>query len=108
MSIQDSGGSHFSIPFNSAISFGLVYNPFNEAKNALKQYSFTSVGEIITCKYPPHVIRATKEFRSNDPKSSVKAEEVLIVRKICQSGKKKKHHLRVHSLLTGMCSVLDQ
>ena len=101
MFIQDANGTQFSIPFNSAISFGILYNPFNEPINAVRHYSFTSVGEIITCKFPPHILRATKEFISKNPKNSVKKEEILIVKKICQIGKKKKQHLRVHSLLTG-------
>lgn len=101
MFIHDSNGTQFSIPFNSAISFGIVYNPFNEPIDAVRHYSFTSVGEIITCKFPPHIIRATKEFISKNPKNSVKKEEILIVKRICQIGKKKKQHLRVHSLLTG-------
>lgn len=98
MAIRDSNGTQFSIPFNSAISFGLIYNPLSEPDT---RYSFASVGEIITCKYPPRIIRATKEFNGKNPKTSVKKEELLIVKKICQNGKRKKHHLRVHSLLTG-------
>ena len=102
ISIQDSDGMHFSIPFNSSISFGLVYNPFNKPIQSFKQYFFTSVADIISCKCPPQIIRATKEFNGNDPKTSIKKEEILVVKKICRNGKKRKQHLRVHSLLTGM------
>ena len=102
MCIQDSCGTHFSVPFNSAISFGLIYNPFNEPISAVRQYSFTSAGEIITSKCPPRIIRATKEFKSKDPKSSVFKDEILIVKRINQSRKKRKEYIRVHSLLTGV------
>ena len=102
MSVQDSCGTSFSVPFNSAISFGLIYNPFNEPIAAVRQYSFTSVGEIITCKCPPRIIRATKEFKSRDPKTSVYKDEILIVKRISQNRKKRKEYIRVHSLLTGV------
>ena len=102
MSIQDSCGNRFSVPFNSAISFGLIYNPFNKPITAIQQYSFASVGEIISCKCPPHIIRATTEFKSRDPNTSVCKDEILIVKKISQNRKKRKEFIRVHSLLTGL------
>lgn len=106
MCIEDSCGTHFSVPFNSAISFGLIYNPFNEPIHAVRQYSFTSAGEIITSKYPPRIIRATKEFKGRDPKSSVFKDEILIVKRINQNRKKRKECIRVHSILTGVYSVI--
>ena len=102
MCIEDSCGTHFSVPFNSAISFGLVYNPFNEPIHAVRQYSFTSAGEIIASKYPPRIIRATKEFKGRDPKSSVSKDEILIVKRINQNKKKRKECIGVHSILTGV------
>ena len=101
MSIQDSCGTHYSIPFNSSITFGLVYNPFNEPFHAVRQYSFTTAGEIMTCKHPPPIFRATREFITRDTKSSIAKEEIFILKKVCRSGKKKKQHIRVHSLKTG-------
>ena len=101
MCIEDSRGAHFSVPFNSAISFGLIYNPFNEPIHAVRQYSFTSAGEIITSKCPPRIIRATKEFKGRDSKSSVFKDEILIVKRINQNRKKRKEYIRVQSLLTG-------
>ena len=103
MSIQDSNGTSFSIPLNSAISFGLIYNPFNEPPpKDIEPHYFESVADIITCKHPPKIIRATKEFNGRDSKTSIKKEEILIVKKICLSAKKKKQHVKVHSLLTGI------
>ena len=101
MSIQDSCGTRYSIPFNSSITFGLVYNPFNEPFHAVRHYSFTTVGEIMTCKHPPPIFRATREFSTRDTKSSIAKEEIFILKKVCRSGKKKKQHIRVHSLKTG-------
>lgn len=102
MCIEDSTGARFSVPFNSSISFGLIYNPFNEPLTTIRRYSFTSVGEIITSKYPPPIIRATIEFKCRDPKSSVVKDEILIVKRINQNRKKKKECITVHSLLTGL------
>lgn len=98
MSIQDAGGIHFSTPLNSAIQFGLLYNPVGDTAQAVKGYSFKTVGELTKYESPPCIIRATKAFDTSDSKSSVEAEEVLIIKKIGRTAIKRKHFIKVLSL----------
>ena len=98
MSIEDAGGAHFSTPINSDIQFGLLYNPVGDTVQAVKGYSFKTVGELAKYDIPPRVIRATRSYNVSDPKSSIEAEEILIVKKIGRTAIKRKHYIRVLSL----------
>ena len=102
MSIQDAGGTHFSIPLNSSIQFGILYSPVGNTAQAVKGYSFKTVGELAKYDIPPRIIRATQAFDVSDSKSSIEAEEILIVKKIGRTAIKRKHYVKVLSLHSRM------
>ena len=73
VTITDSYGYKYAIPMSSAIQFGLIYNPADE--NA----KFTSVADLIAAPTLPNIVLAEKTFCGHDQKSSVDANEVLIL-----------------------------
>ena len=96
MSVRDAGGTHYSIPLNSALRFGLLYNPDNNHKLAVMGYTFESVADIVESKHPPRIVQATKEFNTGDPISSVVPEEILMIKKVM----KRKCFIKVFSFLS--------
>ena len=100
ISIQDAGGNHFPVPLNTAIQFGLVYDPVGDTKQAVKGYSFKTVRELVDYPTPPKIVRATRKFDSGDSKSSVESEEILIIKNVGRGTVKRKQWIKVHSLLT--------
>lgn len=98
ISVKDAGGTHFSIPLNSAIQFGLLYNPVGDTAQAVKGYSFKTVGDLAKYETPPRIIRATQAFDVSDSKSSIEAEEILIIKKVGRTAIKRKHYIKVISL----------
>ena len=100
MSVRDAGGTHYSIPLNSALRFGLLYNPDNNHKLAVMGYTFENVADIVESKHPPRIIRATKEYNSGNPKSSVAPEETLVIRKVGRMTMKRKCFIKVFSFLS--------
>ncbi len=50
VSITDAGGVHFSVPFNSSVKFGLLYNPDNDIQKSVTGYLFENVSAIVSAK----------------------------------------------------------
>lgn len=101
MIIKDERGTHYSIPLSSPIKFGLLYNPDGDITKAMGGFHFKTIGEMTKCKTFPRVMRATKTFHSNKhgSQSSVKADEVLIIKDFQGTGRKHAH-VEVFSLLS--------
>ena len=55
VSIQDFGGVNFSVPLNSSVKFGLLYNPENNFYQSVQGYTFDNVTAITTAKVLSHV-----------------------------------------------------
>lgn len=100
MSIKDAGGTNFTVPLNTAIQFGLVYNPVGDTKQAKKGYSFETAGELADYRIPPKIIRVTRKFDTGDSKSSIEKNEILIVKNVSQATLTQRQCVKVHSLLT--------
>ena len=89
---------HYSVPLNSSVQFGLVYDPHNSSELAKRGYQFETAASIMAMHLLPVLIRATKEYKGTTPETSVEANEVLIVKGIM---KKKGKFLMVQSLKHG-------
>ena len=100
MSIQDAGGTRIALPINSAVQFGIVYNPVGDIKQASKGYSFKTIGELADYPHPPKIVKSTKKYSSGDPKSSVESNEILVIKTIGRTGVSRKQCVKVHSMLT--------
>ena len=100
MSIQDAGGTNFTVPLNTAIQFGLVYNPVGDTKQAMKGYSFETAGQLADYHIPPTIVRVTRKFDSGDSKSSIETNEILIIKNIGRATLMQRQCVMVRSLLT--------
>ncbi len=49
-SISDAGGVHFSVPLNSSVKFGVLYNPENDFHKSVQGYSFETVAALVIAK----------------------------------------------------------
>ncbi len=96
--IQDNSGRTFPIPLNSAVEFGLYYDPNNDFKEASKGILFPCVSDIVAKEPLPKVIQATADYDSTDPRTSVEKGEVLIVERAVRTGLRRRPALRVFSL----------
>ena len=79
--MKDSEGrEEYSVPVNSSVPFGIVYNPVQKEKRALEGFHFETVGDILRMKPLPTVISATKAYHSNSLETSVEANEILLIK----------------------------
>ena len=101
MQLKDSHGTPYSIPLNSAIEFGLLYEPKEGRKSAdLEQgMIFPALADILAQPEIPRVIAPLKSWSSDDGKTSLLSNEVLIVKSSRRSVFKKKG-LKVYSITT--------
>ena len=89
----------YSLPLNSTVEFGVLYDPHQNVEDAMKGYHFETVGELMAMNNLPKVIRATRSYEGSSPETSVKENEVLMVKGVKTSvffGRGKR--LIVHSL----------
>ena len=85
VNIQDSNDYQYTVPLNSALQFGLVYQFPKEVKfPANAKYHFKSVADIVQLKVLPKAIRATRAHRGSDPEHSVEQNDLLIVQEVKQ------------------------
>ena len=69
--MEDVLGNKYSVPLNSALQFGLVYDDRNP--------KFEKVSDILACTNLPKVVRATCSYSSGSEESSIYEDEVLVV-----------------------------
>lgn len=82
------------------ISFSCLYFRKN-FKSALQGYTFKTVADLAGCKHAlPRIVCATKTHLTSESKSSVQAEELLIVRKMGRTTVMRKPFLKAFSLKT--------
>ena len=94
--IKDSMGQIYSVPINSSVQFGLVYNPDGRST----AYStFLNVADILAQKTLPKIVCVTQTFDGASDKSIVQKNELLVILKAHRS-KMRRKGLEVHSLLT--------
>ena len=108
VAIKDAHDTPYSIPLNSAIEFGLVYDPNENRSEAISGLTFEKISEIIAAHTPPKVFCALKAFRGEDEKSSVYDHEVLVVKQVLKPRLKGKRALKVYSLLTNSEKLLHE
>ncbi len=76
------GGAQYTVPLNSAIEFGVLYNPTNNFQNAMQGFLFSSVSEIMTTGLVPPVMYAQQTCDTSSQDGSVQAGDVLIVHEV--------------------------
>ena len=95
--VEMDNGYQYNVPLNSAVPFGILFDPHKNLSQATKGYTFTKVEDILQLSELPNIIRARKAHSSSNPENSIVANELLIVRRAARKliGK---NQLKVFSL----------
>ena len=96
--IKDGSGTTYALPINSAVEFGILYDPSDNYNQAFKGFTFPCISDIIAQDPLPKVVRATQAYSASDSRASVEKNEVLIVQKTTKSGLRRRPVLKVVSL----------
>ena len=104
--LKDSSHETYAVPLNSAIQFGLVYNPHNLLDQALQGKMFKSVGDMVAMHSLPKVICATTQYEGANASSSVEKNEILIVKSVKRPKVLGTPQLRVYSVTKGENKIL--
>ena len=109
MLFRDTHDTPYSIPLNSAIEFGLLYQPRQGRKAAEVEAGviFSSVADLLSQPESPRVMAVLKSWQSSDGKTSLVTNEVLFIKSSQKSlfGKK---GVRVYSLTTKSDKFLSE
>ena len=89
-----SKGMKYTVPLNSAIQFGVLYNPVDRVQDAIQGYLFNTAGEIMSTQYMPPLVYVQKSYDVSSPDGCVYAGEVLVIKEVKQTLKQ---------LLRGKC-----
>lgn len=107
VTVECENGTRYNVPLNSAIPFGIMYDPHNDLNEALRGYRFDKISDLIQASPLPRVVRARKGHVGSTPENSLVANELLLLRKVTKKLMGKKE-LRVFSLTSGMEKVLGE
>ena len=106
--VKDTAHTQYSIPLNSAIEFGLVFNPENKLNRATEGYTYRKVVDIIALSTMPKVIYSQLAIRGNDDKSTVFAKEILIIKGVHKPKHRGKRSLKVFSMMSRSEKILPE
>ena len=107
VTVEYDNGSRYNVPLNSAVPFGILYNPDNNLSDAMKGYRFETVSDLLRMTTLPVVIFARKAFQGSSAESSISANEVLLVKKVVSKRLGTKQQLKVFSLKENKEKVLN-
>ena len=105
VSVFDLNRNEYTIPLNSAMEFGMLYDSGGDTSEMKRGIVFKTAGDILAlCQNPdrslPKIVCAMKYHLTGDPKSSVKENELLLIRRMGRTTVKRKPVLKVYSLTT--------
>jgi len=106
VTIKDALRQQYSVPLNSAIRFGLVYNPGKQPAISSTPFIFESVSDIIALKTLPKVVCAMIKYVGDTDRASVSANEVLCITRVHKPKFHGKKSLEVFSLITNAKKLL--
>ena len=109
MLFRDHHDTPYSIPLNSAIEFGLLYEPKEGRKPTDVETGvvFSSVADLLSQPETPKVVSVMKSWQSGDGKTSLVTNEVLVIKSVQRSLFTKKG-MRVVSLTTKSDKFLSE
>ena len=107
VTVEYDNGSRYHVPLNSAIPFGILYNPDNSLSDAMKGYRFETVADLLRMSTLPVVVFARKAFQGSSAESSISANEAFLVKKVVSKRLGTKQQLKVFSLKENKEKVLN-
>ena len=77
--IETLTGMKIKVPLNSSLQFGILYNPTNNLKQAVKGFHYKTAGNILSLSVLPKLICATKQHKATRQENAVHKREVLLL-----------------------------
>ncbi|XP_064390464.1 uncharacterized protein LOC135338305 [Halichondria panicea] len=102
----DGGGAIYKIPLNSALEFGIMYDPNQKRDQALNGFVFEKVSELLAAKSMPCAVRTGAAWRGSGASSTIESGEVLLIKGIKKRLNTKT--LKVYNLATGKKKELPE
>ena len=75
-------GTNVTVPVNSAIKFGVIYDPANQQQSAMQGYGFSTVHEIMSTAYLPPLVYVQSTYDTSTAESSIQTGEILALKEI--------------------------
>lgn len=82
--ISDTNKYTYTIPLNSSLEFGLIYQLPPGFKQHNAKYHFKTIGDVLQLKTLPKVLRAMESHRGSSPETSVEQNDLLLVKEVKQ------------------------
>ena len=96
----------FSVPMNSAVPFGVIYNPNNNQREALQGFQFPKVSDLLSMKTLPKIVCVKKAYNGSSAESTVAVNEILVINKVRKTLRGKQ--LKVYSITKGRDKTLSE
>ena len=106
VSMSDKLGFAYTIPLNSSFQFGLVYSAESHNQDTCDVHVYEKVADLLTLSPLPKVACATRDVKGSDEKSTISADEILVIKRVIRP-KLRKKSLEVLSLKTQSIKVLS-
>lgn len=75
-------GVNIAVPLNTAIKFGVLYDPVDQQQNAIQGYGFGTVYEIMSTASIPPLVYVQKTYETSTLESSIQEGEILALKEI--------------------------
>ena len=98
ITLRYGGVRRVKVPVNSALQFGILYNPDNNITGAMTGYEFRSANQLMAMSPLPKLVCATESSKVGP----VTADEVLLLREVVYSSASGIKYLVCTSMQTGM------
>ena len=105
--LSDKVGFSYTIPLNSSLQFGLVYSENADFQKDLDTHIFEKVADLLAVSPLPRVASATRDVKGSDERSTISANEILVIKRVIKP-KLRKKSLEVLSLKTQSTKILPQ
>ncbi len=79
-----SGGTQYVVPLNSAVQFGVLYNPTNSSQDAIQGFVFSTAGEIMSTGLVPPIMLVQQSCEISSQDGSVQAGDLLVINEVKQ------------------------
>ena len=107
VTLNDHVGFSYTIPLNSSLQFGLVQSDDASLQKEYENRVYEKVSDLLTLSSLPRLVCATKNIKGNDEKSSLCAEEILVIKRVFKPKLLGKKSLEVLSLKTQSVKILS-
>lgn len=103
-----SRGRKMKVPMNSALQFGILYNPEDNTSGAMMGYEFKSANQLMAQSPLPKLVCATESSGGSSDESSLSAGEILLLREVSYSSSTGIKHLVCISMETGTLKKIPE